>query len=97
MGFLSRKSKQAAATVVEEHPIVEELQEMEEAVPEAPGSPDIPVAEPAGPVRRSADSMLATTPAAPGREAEEAAVDPPVSDDDRNLILSEEEAESRSG
>ncbi len=42
MGFLSRKSKQPSATAVEEHPIVEELEEMEEAVPER--------ARPAGPL-----------------------------------------------
>ena len=50
MGFLSRKSKQADATVVEEHPIVEELHEMEEAVPETPIPRDDQAAEPAGPV-----------------------------------------------
>ncbi|HEY1356207.1 MAG TPA: AAA family ATPase [Solirubrobacterales bacterium] len=37
MGFLSRKSKQAETTVVEEHPIDQELQEMEEAVPQRNG------------------------------------------------------------
>jgi chromosome partitioning protein len=42
MGFLSRKSKQPSGTAVEEHPIVEELEEMEQAVPEQP--------LPAGPV-----------------------------------------------
>ena len=50
MGFLSRKSKQAETTVVEEHPIDQELQEIEEAVPERPISPDQPAARPAGPV-----------------------------------------------
>jgi chromosome partitioning protein len=42
MGFLSRKSKQAApeqVTVDDEHSIVEELEQMEEAVPESPTSP----------------------------------------------------------
>jgi chromosome partitioning protein len=34
MGFLSRKPKSASLTVEEPHPIVEELQKMEEAVPE---------------------------------------------------------------
>src|SRR5262245_29958122 len=56
MGFLSRKSK-FTSPPVEEHPIVEELEEMEAAVPE-PGAdrPAGPVAEqdqgdsPAGPV-----------------------------------------------
>jgi len=42
MGFLSRKSKSVPTVVEEEHPIVEELQEMEEVVPETP--------RPAGPV-----------------------------------------------
>jgi chromosome partitioning protein len=50
MGFLSRKSKQAEPTVVEEHPIDQELQEIEEAVPERPVSRDTPTAMPAGPV-----------------------------------------------
>ena len=34
MGFLSRKKKTAPVSVEEQHPIVEELQEMEEVVPE---------------------------------------------------------------
>src|SRR5215213_5786912 len=34
MGFLSRKSKRQAVALEEQHPIVEELQEMEEVVPE---------------------------------------------------------------
>jgi chromosome partitioning protein len=38
MGFLSRKPKPAPVQVDEEHPIVEELQRMEEAVPERPMS-----------------------------------------------------------
>jgi chromosome partitioning protein len=45
MGFLSRKNKTkpaSTAVVEEQHPIVEELQDMEEAVPERP--------QPAGPV-----------------------------------------------
>jgi chromosome partitioning protein len=36
MGFLSRKPKPAPVQVEEDHPIVEELQRMEEAVPERP-------------------------------------------------------------
>jgi chromosome partitioning protein len=45
MGFLSRKNKFASAPVVDEpHPIVEELEAMEEAVPESES------ARPAGPV-----------------------------------------------
>ena len=34
MGFLSRKTKSKSAVVDEPHPIVEELERMEEAVPE---------------------------------------------------------------
>ena len=37
MGFLSRKPKPAPIQVDEQHPIVEELQRMEEAVPERSG------------------------------------------------------------
>jgi chromosome partitioning protein len=54
MGFLSRKSKSAPTTADEQQPIVEELQEMEEAVPETlrPAGPvaDDQPARPAGPV-----------------------------------------------
>jgi chromosome partitioning protein len=51
MGFLSRKPKPAPIQVDEQHPIVEELQRMEEAVPEraAPES-EGPSPQPAGPV-----------------------------------------------
>jgi chromosome partitioning protein len=59
MGFLSRKNKFAPTPVVDEpHPIVEELQHMEEAVPEletersatGPVAQEDPRARPAGPV-----------------------------------------------
>jgi chromosome partitioning protein len=56
MGFLSRKPKPAPVAVDEAHPIVEELQRMEEAVPERPfdgDARDDPGTEerpPAGPV-----------------------------------------------
>ena len=36
MGFLSRKTKNKPVTVDEPHPIFEELERMEEAVPERP-------------------------------------------------------------
>src|SRR5262245_34400999 len=55
MGFLSRKSKFVSTSVEEPHPIVEELERMEAAVPET-DKPAGPVAEqdqgdsPAGPV-----------------------------------------------
>jgi chromosome partitioning protein len=45
MGFLSRKNKSTPVAVEEPHPIVEELQRMEEVVPEAPPEPE-PVPEP---------------------------------------------------
>ena len=45
MGFLSRKPKPAPIQVDEQHPIVEELQRMEEAVPERP-APEPPAPEP---------------------------------------------------
>jgi chromosome partitioning protein len=51
MGFLSRKAKPAPIQVDEQHPIVEELQRMEEAVPERPvAEREGPSAPPAGPV-----------------------------------------------
>jgi chromosome partitioning protein len=51
MGFLSRKPKPAPIQVDEQHPIVEELQRMEEAVPErAAPEPEGPSPQAAGPV-----------------------------------------------
>jgi chromosome partitioning protein len=57
MGFLSRKSKFAEPTVVEEtHPIVEELEEIEEAVPErALKEVEGPTPSSAGPAAAGAD------------------------------------------
>jgi chromosome partitioning protein len=49
MGFLSRKNK-SRSVVEEPQPIAEELQEMEEAVPERPLPDEGPGARPAGPV-----------------------------------------------
>jgi chromosome partitioning protein len=68
MGFLSRKPKPAPVKVEEEHPIIEELQRMEEAVPERaapPSDEQHPKAEerrPAGPVAEE------RRPAGPGAE-----------------------------
>jgi chromosome partitioning protein len=45
MGFLSRKPKPAPLSVEEPHPIVEELRQMEEVVPETPAEPP-PAPEP---------------------------------------------------
>jgi chromosome partitioning protein len=50
MGFLSRKTKTAPLPTDEPHPIVEELQSMEEAVPEAPVDDSGTDRMPAGPV-----------------------------------------------
>ena len=51
MGFLSRKNKSAPVSTVEEtHPIVEELQAMEEAVPERTRDDEGPGPQAAGPV-----------------------------------------------
>jgi chromosome partitioning protein len=62
MGFLSRKPKTAPVAVEEEHPIVEELREMEDAVPERPKPPGPGADEqgtdesrPAGPVAAGTD------------------------------------------
>jgi len=43
MGFLSRKTKDRTVVVDEPHPIVEELQRLEEAVPAKPVEPEKPV------------------------------------------------------
>jgi chromosome partitioning protein len=71
MGFLSRKTKLAPASVDEPHPIVEELEQMEEAVPERP-QPAGPVAEGAPPAHPP-EAQPSTPPAgeAPPVEAEE--------------------------
>jgi chromosome partitioning protein len=79
MGFLSRKSKQPEPVAVEEtHPIADELEEIQAAVPESPArvptpteGPDSP---PAGPVAGEAASSSqaaeeAPTPAPPAGEA----------------------------
>jgi chromosome partitioning protein len=58
MGFLSRKPKPAPVLVDEPHPIVEELQRMEEAVPERE------VTEPVGGERPSAAPAVEEAPAA---------------------------------
>jgi chromosome partitioning protein len=50
MGFLSRKTKTAPPPTDEPHPIVEELQQMEEAVPEVPADDAGTDRVPAGPV-----------------------------------------------
>jgi chromosome partitioning protein len=79
MGFLSRKSKSAPTTVDEQQPIVEELQEMEEAVPE-PHRPAGPVADdqadrPASPVAEDAPEVDGEAPSAVEAEAPPAAAE----------------------
>jgi chromosome partitioning protein len=57
MGFLSRKSKFTPTPVVEEeHPIVEELEQMEAAVPETDRSTAGPVADDGGALRAESSS-----------------------------------------
>jgi chromosome partitioning protein len=73
MGFLSRKNKFKSATVVDEqHPIVEELEEMEEVLPETP-RPAGPVAagDPPPPAVAKASSGAVPPPAPPAGEASE--------------------------
>ncbi len=67
MGFLSRKTKNATPVVDEPHPIVEELAQMEEAVPElgTERSAAGPAAEPAGPAGGGGASVLAPPDSAP--------------------------------
>ncbi|HXR31151.1 MAG TPA: AAA family ATPase [Solirubrobacterales bacterium] len=79
MGFLSRKSKFAPTPAAdEEHPIVEELQQMEQAVPE-PFRPAGPVAagDPPPPAVAKASSGAVPPTAPPAGEAAEADVPAP--------------------
>jgi chromosome partitioning protein len=79
MGFLSRKTKSAPATVDETHPIVEELQEMEEAVPQRPVQDDLGTDPmPAGPVagQGTSPSQAAGEEPSPTPPAEEASKAP---------------------
>jgi chromosome partitioning protein len=88
MGFLSRKSKFKSAPVVEEaHPIVEELEEIEAAVPEG-GGRDVETSMPstAGPVAEAggpAGSPVLDPPAAapPAEEAVEVEVPAGLAED----------------
>ena len=82
MGFLSRKSKFKSAPVVDEpHPIVEELQQMEEVVPEREERWDDEISErsTAGPVAddggalRAGSSSTPPSSAPPAEEADEVA------------------------
>jgi chromosome partitioning protein len=74
MGFLSRKNKFKSAPVVEEqHPIVEELEEMEEVLPETP-RPAGPVAQEGTSSSQAAGDVPSSTP--PAGEADEIDVPP---------------------
>jgi chromosome partitioning protein len=68
MGFLSRKTKTAPAPVQPEepHPIVEELEAMEEAVPERARDDEGPDASAAGPVAEGDESTRPAGPVAEG-------------------------------
>ncbi|HEX5762107.1 MAG TPA: AAA family ATPase [Solirubrobacterales bacterium] len=86
MGFLSRKNK-SAPVAEEPQPLAEELQEMEEAVPEVPvaEAPEAegPAVEPAGPVAGQGTSSSQAageepSPTPPAGEAEEATGRGPV-------------------
>jgi chromosome partitioning protein len=79
MGFLSRKTKSASPPAEEPHPIVEELEQMEQAVPERSPDGRDEGALPAGPVAGEDTSPSqaageAPTPTPPAGEAVEADV-----------------------
>jgi chromosome partitioning protein len=95
MGFLSRKTKSKSAVVDEPHPILEELERMEEAVPErsTTDTSDRPAAGPVtgegGALRAEGPSSTPPSPAPPAGEASTAAtatVDEPGRFMPRDLI-----------
>jgi chromosome partitioning protein len=81
MGFLSRKKTKLASisTAEEPHPIVEELQQMEDAVPETPRDDEGPEPQPAGPVAEGSppahppEGQPSTPPAGEARKGETSA------------------------
>jgi chromosome partitioning protein len=78
MGFLSRKNKSAPVSVDEEHPIVEELQQMEEAVPQRPAQDDLGIDPlPAGPVAQDEAARSAGPVAGQGTSPSQAAGEEP--------------------
>jgi chromosome partitioning protein len=83
MGFLSRKSKSASRPAVEApHPIVEELEAMEEAVPERSARDDVrdDGAPPAGPVAEEGEALRPAGPVAEeGASPSQAAGEEPTS------------------
>jgi chromosome partitioning protein len=80
MGFLSRKNKFKQTAVVEEtHPIVEELEEMEEVIPESPRSAGpVTAGDPPPPAVAKASSAAGPPTVPPAEEAVEADVLPPA-------------------
>jgi chromosome partitioning protein len=62
MGFLSRKNKSRPTAVADEpHPIVEELQRMEEVIPEMPSEPE-PIPEPTPEPQRQPEPVAVAAP-----------------------------------
>jgi chromosome partitioning protein len=77
MGFLSRKKpKPAPVEIQEEHPIVDELAQMEEAVPERPVEPDT-----SGTEELRAAGPVSDTTSSPLHAGEEAASSPPAAEE----------------
>ncbi len=76
MGFLSRKNKSAPVSTEDPHPIVEELQAMEDAVPEKPQPAD-PVIEDAPDTEVAEAEEWDDAPVAP-----QVAIDPDAEDED---------------
>jgi len=90
MGFLSRKNKFKSAPVIEEaHPIVEELEEMEEVIPERP-RPAGPVAQEDTSSSQAAGDVPSSTP--PAGEADEFDL-PPSTPEEAEFMPVEERIE----
>ncbi len=93
MGFLSRKTKNKPAVVDEPHPILEELERMEEAVPER-RDVDPPERPPAGPVaetgssssQAAGDDPISTPPAEEASTGSVAVVDEPAKEESARFM-----------
>jgi chromosome partitioning protein len=93
MGFLSRKTKPAPEPVtVEEHPIVEELRHMEEAVPEAPNPPTAGPDEDREGALRADAQRPSSTPSHSSPPADEAstAVEEKASEDEPERMMAKD-------
>ncbi|HWW68106.1 MAG TPA: AAA family ATPase [Solirubrobacterales bacterium] len=109
MGFLSRKTKDKSATMEEPHPILEELERMEEAVPERPKDPERSVVDAsersaAGPVtgdggalRAEGPSSTPPSPAPPAGEASTASASTATMDEPERFMPRDLIAPSRHG